>query len=133
FITDEEGDVRKGIDLDDVLNHQEPLKFELIKDENNMQEFKVGDLVEVISNTSWAVNEIGEPYNKGDLAIITNVYSTTVRLGNNPYANLIKKNEIKKVEQSPELTEYEEEIVLRLSEKIKQKDEYIKELEYLDS
>lgn len=98
-----------------------------------MQKFKVGDLVEVISNTSCAVNEIGEPYNKGDLAIITNVYSTTVRLGNNRYANLIKKTEIKKVEQSPELTEYEEEIVLRLADKIKQKDEYIKELEYLDS
>lgn len=97
-----------------------------------MQKFKVGDLVEVISNTSCAVNEAGEPYKKGDLAIITNVYSTTVRLGNNPYANLIKKIEIKKLESTPTLTEYEEELVLRLAEKIKQKDNYIAELEELD-
>lgn len=96
-----------------------------------MQEFKVGDLVEVISNTSCAVNEIGEPYNKGDLAIITNVYSTTVRLGNNPYANLIKKTEVKKVEPTPELTEYEEELVLRLAKSIELKDNYVKELEDL--
>lgn len=129
FITDEEGDVRKGIDLDDVLNHQEPLKFELIKKENNMQEFKVGDLVEVISNTSWAVNEIGEPYNKGDLAIITNVYSTTVRLGNNPYANLIKKTEIKKVEPTPELTECEKELVLILEEYFHLKNTYLSQIQ----
>lgn len=96
-----------------------------------MQEFKAGDLVEVISNASWAVNEEGEPYKKGDLAIITNVYSTTVRLGNNPYANLINKKEIKKVEKTPELTEYEEELVIRLAEAINRKDNYLTELENL--
>lgn len=132
-VLDDEEDEREIRIVEHYLNNDLKLKFELIKEENNMQEFKVGDLVEVISNPSCAVNEIGEPYNKGDLAVITNVYSTTVRLGNNRYANLIKKTEIKKVEQSPELTEYEEEIVLRLADKIKQKDEYIKELEYLDS
>lgn len=117
----------------DCLNGEhQPVKFELIKkEENKMQKFKVGDLVEVISNTSWAVNEIGEPYKKGDLAIITNVYSTTVRLGNNPYANLIKKTEIKKVESTPELTEYEEELVIRLAESINRKDNYLTELENL--
>lgn len=96
-----------------------------------MQEFKIGDLVEVISNTSWAVNETGKPYKKGDLAIITNVYSATVGLGNNPYTNLIKKTEIKKVETTQEITEYEEELVLRLAEYIKLKDNRVAELEEL--
>lgn len=91
-----------------------------------MQEFKVGDLVKVISNTSCAVNEIGEPYNKGDFAIITNVYTTTVRLGNNPYANLIKKTEIKKAEKTPE---YKEELVLLLAEYIHHKNTCLSQIE----
>lgn len=100
---------------------------------NNMQEFKVGDLVEVLENNSYAYNNKFNLFEKGDIAIVKEVFSNDVRIGENGYANFISKNEIKKVEPTPELTEYEEEIVLRLSEKIKQKDEYIKELEYLDS
>ncbi|ALO80843.1 hypothetical protein [Enterococcus phage vB_EfaP_IME195] len=131
-IKDDDGDEAYSSYILESLNKEWDLvEFELIKEENNMQEFKVGDLVEVISNTSWAINEVGEPYKKGDLDIITNVYSTTVRLGNNPYANLIKKNEIKKVETTPEITEYEEELVLRLAEAINRKDNYLTELENL--
>ncbi|URG13563.1 hypothetical protein EFN13_24 [Enterococcus phage N13] len=131
-IEDEDGKEAYSRYLLECLNKEWDLvEFELIKEENNIQEFKIGDLVEVISNTSWAVNEAGEPYKKGDLAIITNVYSTTVRLGNNPYANLIKKTEVKKVETTPEPTDHEEELILRLAEAIYRKDNYIKEIEEL--
>lgn len=73
-------------------------EFEIVKEEETMQEFKLGDLVEITSNTSNAINEKGEFYNVGEKAIITDVYSTTVRIGNNKYVNLISKDELKKVE-----------------------------------
>jgi hypothetical protein len=122
FITDEQGDVRKGFNLDDVLNHQEPLKFELIKGENNMQELKVGDLVEVIENKSGAYKNKFERFKAGDKAVVTDVLGSNIRIGNNRFGNVIGIKEVKKVEQKPELTEYEEELVLRLAEKIKEKD-----------
>lgn len=87
-----------------------------------MQEFKVGDLVEVVRNISHAYKNTVDIYEPGDRAIVTEVSLDNVRIGCDKYGNLISKNEIKKVEQSPELTEYEEEIVLRLAEKIKEKD-----------
>lgn len=133
YITDETGYNWSEKAILDFLSKNDMFntKLEIVKEENKMQDFKVGHLVEVISNKSKAVNEAGVPYKKGDHAIITNVYSTTVRLGNNPYANLIKKTEIKKVETKPEITEYEEELVLRLAEAINRKDNYLTELENL--
>lgn len=87
-----------------------------------MKEFKVGDLVEVIKNSMYARNEFDEYYKKGDKAIVTGVGEVYVHLGDNMTANLIKKYEIKKVEQSPELTDHEEKLVLRLAECIQTKD-----------
>lgn len=96
-----------------------------------MQEFKVGDLVEVIENSMYAKNEFEEYYKEGDKAIITGVGSQYIHIGDNMVANLVKREEIKKVEQSPEITEYEEELVLRLAKAINRKDNYVKELEDL--
>lgn len=87
-----------------------------------MKEFKVGDLVEVIENSIYARNEFEEYYKKGDKAIVTGIGSQHIHIGANMAGNLVKREDIKKVEKSPELTEYEEEIVLRLAEKIKEKD-----------
>ncbi|AWD92295.1 hypothetical protein [Enterococcus phage ZXL] len=69
-----------------------------------MQEFKLGDLVEITSNTSNARNEKDELYNVGEKAIITDVFSTTVRIGNHKWANLITKDELKKVEPTATIT-----------------------------
>ena len=96
-----------------------------------MQEFKVGDLVEVIENSMYAKNEFEEYYKEGDKAIITGVGSHYIQICDNMVANLVKREEIKKVEQSPEITEYEEELVLRLAIAINRKDNYVKELEDL--
>ncbi|QBZ69175.1 hypothetical protein [Enterococcus phage vB_EfaP_Ef6.2] len=98
-----------------------------------MQDIKVGDLVEVIENTSGAYKNKSERFKKGDKAIVTKVMSSIVRIcdkkvGDKQYGNLIAKSEIKKVETKPELTENEEELVLLLSEKIKEKDNLIKEI-----
>lgn len=130
-VLDEEGDEREIRIVEHYLNRDVMLNFELYKEENNMQDFKVGDLVEVLENKSWASKDKFNLFEKGDRAIVKEVNNYDVRIGEYGIANLISKKEIKKVE--PELTEYEEELVLRLAEKIKQKDEYIKELEYLDS
>ncbi|QBZ69024.1 hypothetical protein H3T67_gp03 [Enterococcus phage vB_EfaP_Ef7.2] len=94
-----------------------------------MQEFKVGDLVEVLENKSWASKDKFNLFEKGDRAIVKEVNNYDVRIGEYGIANLISKKEIKKVE--PELTEYEEELVLRLAKAIELKDNYVKELEDL--
>lgn len=114
----------------DCLNGEHKLvKFELIKEENNMQEFKVGDLVEVLENKSFAYKNKFNLFEKGDIAVVKEVHQNDVRIGECGFANFIGKSEIKKVEQSPELTEYEEELVLRLAEKIQLKDVYLKQIE----
>lgn len=94
-----------------------------------MQEFKVGDLVEVLENKSRANKDKFNLFEKGDRAIVKEVNKYDVRIGEYGKANLISKKEIKKVE--PELTEYEEELVLRLAKSIELKDNYVKELEDL--
>lgn len=96
-----------------------------------MQEFKVGDLVEVVTNDSFAYKDKFNLFKKGDKAFVTEVNNIGVRIGNRGSVNLIGKNEIKKVEQSPELTVYEEELVLRLAEAINRKNNYLTELENL--
>lgn len=96
-----------------------------------MQEFKVGDLVEVVSNISHAYKNAVDTYEPGDIAIVTGVNEHYVRIGNDKYGNSIRKNEIKKLESTPTLTEYEEELVLRLAKSIELKDNYVKELEDL--
>lgn len=102
----------------DCLNGEhQPVKFELIKEENKMQEFKVGDLVEVVKNKSHAYKNKSDLYETGDKAIVTEVEGLNVRIGDVRFGNLIGQHEIKKVEPEPELTEYEEELVLRLAEK----------------
>ena len=73
-----------------------------------MQEFKVGDLVEVIKNPMCARNIFEEYYKKGDKEIVTGVGKYYINIGNNMAANLVNREDIKKVEQSPELTEYKE-------------------------
>ncbi|QBZ69053.1 hypothetical protein H3T72_gp02 [Enterococcus phage vB_EfaP_Ef7.3] len=135
YITDETGYNWHEDAILDFLSKKELFnaKLEIVKEENKMQEFKVGDLVEVLENKSWAIKDKFNLFEKGDRAIIKEVNNYDVRIGEYGIANLISKKEIKKVEPKSELTEYEEEIVLRLADKIKQKDEYIKELEYLDS
>ncbi|WZP35160.1 hypothetical protein [Enterococcus phage vB_Efs19_KEN07] len=85
------------------------------KEEETMQEFKLGDLVEITSNTSNARNEKDELYNVGEKAIITDVYSTTVRIGNHKWANLITKDELKKVEPTATITV---DVEQRLNDKI---------------
>lgn len=104
------------------------------KEENSMQEFKVGDLVEVLKNNSHAYKNKSDFFQVGDTAVVTEVMSFDVRIcekesGNKCFGNVISKHEIKKVE--PELTEYEEELVLRLAKSIELKDNYVKELEDL--
>ncbi|WJJ54379.1 hypothetical protein vBEfaS95921_0036 [Enterococcus phage vB_EfaS_9592-1] len=89
--------------------------FELVNEEETMQEFKIGDLVEITSNTSNARNEKDELYNVGEKAIITDVYSTTVRIGNHKWANLITKDELKKVEPTATITV---DVEQRLNDKI---------------
>ncbi|QTZ83063.1 hypothetical protein [Enterococcus phage MDA1] len=130
-VLDDEEDEREIRIVEHYLNNDLKLKFELFKEENNMQEFKVGDLVEVIKNSMYARNEFDEYYKKGDKAIVTGVGEVYVHLGDNMTANLVKRGDIKKVEQSPELTVYEEELVLRLAEAINRKNNYLTELENL--
>lgn len=96
-----------------------------------MQDFKVGDLVEVVRNISHAYKNTVDTYEPGDIAIVTEVNVHNVRIGDDRYGNLISKNEIKKLESTPTLTEYEEELVLRLAKSIELKDNYVKELEDL--
>lgn len=96
-----------------------------------MQEFKVGDLVEVLENKSGAIKDKFTLFEKGDRAIVKEVNNYDVRIGEYGIGNLISKKEIKKVEPTPELTEYEEELVLRLAEAINRKDNYLTELENL--
>ncbi|QBZ69576.1 hypothetical protein [Enterococcus phage vB_EfaP_Ef7.4] len=130
-VKDEDGDEAYSSYLLECLNKEWDLvEFELIKEENKMQEFKVGDLVEVLENKSLANKDKFNLFEKGDRAIVKEVNKYDVRIGEYGIANLISKKEIKKVET--ELTDYEEELVLRLAEKIKQKDNYIAELEELD-
>ncbi len=131
-IKDDDGDEAYSSYILESLNKEWDLvEFELIKEENNMQEFKVGDLVEVVKNISHAYKNKNEIYQVGDKAIISEVCGFNVRIGDNRYGNLISKDEIKKVEPTPELTEYEEELVLRLAKSIELKDNYVKELEDL--
>lgn len=94
-----------------------------------MEEFKVGDLVEVVKNSMYARNEFDEYYKKGDKAIVTGLGEVYIHLGENMAANLVKREDIKKVEKSPELTEYEEELVLRLAKCIKNKDDMVYQIE----
>lgn len=122
-VKDEDGDEAYSIYLLECLNKEWDLvEFELIKGENNMQEFKVGDLVEVIENKSGAYKNKFERFKAGDKAVVTDVLGSNIRIGNDRFGNVIGIKEVKKVEQKPELTEYEEELVLRLAEKIKEKD-----------
>lgn len=100
----------------DCLNgNHRPVVFEIVNEEETMQEFKLGDLVEITSNTSNARNEKDELYNVGEKAIITDVFSTTVRIGNNKWANLITKDELKKVEPTATITV---DVEQRLNDKI---------------
>lgn len=94
-----------------------------------MQNIKVGDLVEVIKNNSHAYKNKFDFYKAGDRAIVKEIVGFNFRIGDNRYGNLISKDEIKKVEPTPELTEYEEELVLRLAEKIQLKNVYLKQIE----
>lgn len=87
--------------LNKELKHN--AEFEIVEEET-MQEFKLGDLVEITSNTSNARNEKDELYNVGEKAIITEVFSTTVRIGKHKWANLITKDELKKVEPTATIT-----------------------------
>lgn len=112
----------------EALNKECKFKF---KEENNMQEFKVGDLVEVIENKSGAYKNKFERFKAGDKAVVTDVLGSNIRIGNDCFGNVIGIKEVKKVEQSPELTEHEEELVLRLAEYIKLKDNRVAELEEL--
>lgn len=89
--------------------------FEIVNEEETMQEFKIGDLVEITSNTSNARNEKDELYNVGEKVIITDVYSTTVRIGNHKWTNLITKDELKKVEPTATITV---DVEQRLNDKI---------------
>lgn len=118
----------------EALNKECKFKF---KEENNMQEFKVGDLVEVVKNNSHAYKNKSEFFQPGDTAVVTEVMSFDVRIcekgaDNKYFGNVISKNEIKKVEEIQKLTEYEEEeLVLRFAEKIVQKNKTIWEIEDL--
>lgn len=101
-----------------------------------MQEFKVGDLVEVVKNSSHAYKNKSGIFQPGDTAVVTDVMGVHVRICeegacNKNFGNLISVREIKKLESTPTLTEYEEELVLRLAKSIELKDNYVKELEDL--
>lgn len=129
-IKDDDGDEAYSSYILESLNKEWDLvEFELIKEENNMQEFKVGDLVEIVKNNSHAYKNKSDIYQVGDKAIVTEVCGLNVRIGDNRWGNLIGKHEIKKVEPTPELTEYEEELVLRLAECIKNKDDMQHQIE----
>lgn len=96
------------------LNGKHVVAFEILEEET-MQEFKLGDLVEITSNTSNARNEKDELYNVGEKAIITEVFSTTVRIGKHKWTNLITKDEVKKVEPTATITV---DVEQRLNDKI---------------
>lgn len=136
-VKDEDGDKAYSRYLLECLNKEWGLvEFELIKEENNMQEFKVGDLVEVVKNNSHAYKNKSEFFQAGDTAVVTEVMSFDVRIcekgaGNKYFGNVISKHEIKKVEEIQKFTEYEEELVLRFAEKIVQKNKTILEIEDL--
>lgn len=131
YLTDENGynwhedAILNFLSKNDLFN----TKLEIVKEGKKMNEFKVGDLVEVVKNNSHAYKNIRDLYEAGDKAIVTEVVGLNVRIGYGGFGNLIGIKEIKKVE--PELTEYEEELVLRLAEAINRKDNYIKEIEEL--
>ncbi|AWH15245.1 cytidine deaminase [Enterococcus phage vB_EfaS_AL2] len=104
-ITDNDGSPAfKNYMLDCLNGNHNPVSFEIVNEEETMQEFKIGDLVEITSNTSNARNEKDELYNVGEKVIITDVYSTTVRIGNHKWTNLITKDELKKVEPTATIT-----------------------------
>lgn len=94
-----------------------------------MQELKAGDLVEVVKNNSHAYKNKRDIYQVGDKAIVTEVVGLNVRIGDGRFGNLIGKHEIKKVDPTPELTEYEEELILRLAKCIKNKDDMLRQIE----
>ncbi|AFF27956.1 hypothetical protein vB_Efae230P-4.24 [Enterococcus phage vB_Efae230P-4] len=94
-----------------------------------MQEFKVGDLVEVIKNPSCARNNFNEYYKKGDKEIVTGVGKYYINIGNNMTANVVSREDIKKVDPTPELTEYEEELVLILAEYIHHKNTCLSQIQ----
>lgn len=115
FIKDDQGHEAYLDYMLDCLNGNHVVAFEIVNEEETMQEFKLGDLVEITSNTSNAINEKGELYNVGEKAIITDVYSKTVRIGNHKYVNLISKDELKKVEPTATITV---DVEQRLNDKI---------------
>lgn len=117
-IIDNDGDTFNSEYILNVLNDERDernAKFEIFDEEETMQEFKLGDLVEITSNTSNARNEKDELYNVGEKAIITEVFSTTVRIGKHKWANLITKDELKKVEPTATITV---DVEQRLNDKI---------------
>lgn len=111
--------------ITDFLNDFGHVYFKV---ENNMQEFKVGDLVEVIKNDTHTMNEKLNLYKSGDKAIVTEVYKDAVRIGQGT-VNMIPKYCIKKLEPTPELTEHEEELVLLLAECIQRKDKCLSQIQ----
>lgn len=115
FIKDDQGHDAYLDYMLDCLNGNHVVAFEIVNEEETMQEFKLGDLVEITSNTSNARNEKDELYNVGEKAIITDVYSTTVRIGKHKWANLITKDELKKVEPTATITV---DVEQRLNDKI---------------
>lgn len=128
-VLDEEEDEREIRIVEHYLNSDTMLNFELHKEENKMQEFKVGDLVEVLENKSWASKDKFNLFEKGDRAIVKEVNNYDVRIGEYGIANLISKKEIKKVESTPYLNEYEEELILRLADCIQRKDKYLAQIQ----
>lgn len=131
-IKDDDGDEAYSSYILESLNKEWDLvEFELIKkEENNMQEIKVGDLVEVVVNDSGAWKSISERFKPGDRAIVSKVSGNNIKLGNDDnLGSLMGKREVKKVDQTPELSEYEEELVLRLAEEIEKKDKYLKQIQ----
>lgn len=99
-----------------------------------MQEFKVGDLVEVLKNNSHAYKNKSDFFQPGDTAVVTEVMGFDVRIcekgaGNKCFGNVISKHEIKKVEPTPELTEYQEELVLILAEYIHHKNTCLSQIQ----
>lgn len=99
-----------------------------------MNDIKVGDLVEVIKNSSGAYKGKSERFKTGDKAIVSEVTGFHVRIydeviGDRGYGNFIGKNEVKKVEPTSVLTEHEEELVLRLAECIQHKDKCLLQIQ----
>lgn len=115
FIKDDQGHDAYLDYMLDCLNGNHVVAFEIVNEEETMQEFKLGDLVEITSNTSNARNEKDELYNVGEKAIITEVFSRTVRIGKHKWANLITKDELKKVEPTETITV---DVEQRLNDKI---------------